>query len=950
MGRAPSEGAARHRLGPRTRHAARHRRRLRDGLPDRPSPGRLGAPRTAVALLHPTDPGLPFQRAALQRRSDRGDPGRDPRDPDRARLRPGRAGGGAAPDPPRLPVRPDQAGPVLAVRDPRPPGGGAPPYAGSRARSGGGDRLGRGTGAVPTRASPPPGDGALLGRGRRGSGRAGRGGSNGIGTLSPGRRRCPRLHPALLQAVEHPLRGEGHAVRAGWVVLALTAIAAGGSVLASPADLFDGERAWRADSILCEPRFEGRRSASEGGRAAEDWIAARFAEAGLRPGSREGTFFQEVPVIRTREKKAKIEILDGPFGKVRLLHGEDFNLLLTPGEGKATAEAVIVGHGIDAPEKGWSDYEGIDLDGKIAVILRGRPGEETEEQRWDREYSRNHTFPAAVRRGAVAVLYQQRSRPIAGAALGSEAYEADVPGAYVSERVVDLLLRGTGWDVEKLRARLKEGPFPLATGRRIRIEVDIDGPESATARNVLGVLRGSDPRIGDEVVLFGAHHDHIGRSAAGLLHAGANDNASGTAVVLELARALGRSEWRPKRTIYFVAFAAEEMGLLGSTRLATDPPFDTTRFAAMVNLDMAGHGDGGFGVAGGTRLGRPYFAWRTGLDSTRAALFEEYRLEGNNSDYAPFARRGVPAVTSWSRGDHEYYHDFTDVPRHVLPRNLEGVGRGLGSLIVALADHPEPLADGLGVERTLRAASFQVDLDETAADRIIDPDRSLLGAEGLICGRLVSCDGPPGETAAVLRRLGRLHALAAERPWLDVSSDLNGIEDSWDRLAVALVPVVSTVALEVAGREAIEPLGRAGIAGAVWPEGMPPPSPEILDALGREDRLLITSAGNDWTGPAERPDLAVIVRTEPEMEIPDPPEDGNARVLLALRVSGADELPRIESALERWPSERVHLDFVAGLEAGVEEARALGFLARLRENGWTEETIRALIGGNLRRL
>lgn len=739
--------------------------------------------------------------------------------------------------------------------------------------------------------------------------------------------------------------------------LVLCALAASGQAASSPADLFDGERAWRADSVLCDPIFEGRRSGSRGGRAAEEWIASRFAEAGLRAGSREGTFFQDVPVIGTREKKARIEILDGPFGKIPLVHGEDFNLLLTPGSGKLTAEAVIVGYGIDAPEKGRDDYEGVDLRGKIAVILRGRP---EDGQDWEREHSRNHTFPAAVRRGAVAVLYQQGSRALAGAALGSDAYEAGVPGAYVTERVVDLLLRGTEWTVEKQRARLKEGPLPTATGRRIRIEVAIEGPKAELSRNVLGRMEGSDPALGREVVLFGAHHDHIGFSAAGLLHAGANDNASGTSVVLELARALGESGWKPRRTVYFVAFAAEEMGLLGSKRLAAELPFDSTRFAAMVNLDMAGHGDGGFGIAGGERLGRPYLDWRAGLDSARTALLAEYRLEGNNSDHAPFSERGVPAVTSWSRGDHEHFHDFTDLPVHVLPRNLEGVGRGLGSLVVALADHPEPLADGLGKERTLRGSAVQVDFDGIAAVRIIDPDRSLLGAGGFVAGRIVPCDGPSTDAAALLRNLGRLEALAADRDWLDIAAGPGGVERAWKRLATALLPAVSTATLDAAGWEAVGPLCDAGIAGAIWPAGADPPSPEALDALAREDRFLLTAAENDWLGQAGRPGLRLLVRASREGEIPAPPAgrvsggddaEDSARLLLVLTVSGSDsgseEIPRIEAAMERWGSDRLHLDFSAALEAGVEEDQALRFLARLRERGWPSATIRALIGGNL---
>ena len=144
------------------------------------------------------------------------------------------------------------------------------------------------------------------------------------------------------------------------------------------------------------------------------------------------------------------------------------------------------------------------------------------------EYRRTHTFPAACAHGAVAVLYYQGRDAVAGAALMPEAYRSGVPGGYISERVTRLLLRETGCTLEDVQEKLKKGPFPLPSGKRLRFEVEVKGPAQATGRNVLGMIRGSDPRLDGEIVLFGGHHDHIGRDANGLIHPGANDNASGT--------------------------------------------------------------------------------------------------------------------------------------------------------------------------------------------------------------------------------------------------------------------------------------------------------------------------------------------------------------------------------------------------------------------------------------
>jgi hypothetical protein len=125
---------------------------------------------------------------------------------------------------------------------------------------------------------------------------------------------------------------------------------------AAPTEFFDGARAWRADSILASPSFGGQRSGTPGGTAGEKWIASKFAEAGLYPAAEGGGYLQGFPVIGYEPTAASLELLDGPFGRIRFVYGDDFTLMLTPAAGKVTAEAVLVGYGIDAPAKGRDDY------------------------------------------------------------------------------------------------------------------------------------------------------------------------------------------------------------------------------------------------------------------------------------------------------------------------------------------------------------------------------------------------------------------------------------------------------------------------------------------------------------------------------------------------------------------------------------------------------------------
>jgi hypothetical protein len=718
---------------------------------------------------------------------------------------------------------------------------------------------------------------------------------------------------------------------------------------ATPGELFDGQRAWRVDSTLAAPAFAGRRSGTAGGTAAEAWIASQFGAFGLRPGGPDGTFFQSFPVVGYEPKKASLEILDGPFGRLPLVDGDDFTLFLTPAAGKGTAEAVFVGYGIDAQAKGRNDYAGCDLKGKIAIIIRGKPEDGKD---WETEFRRTHTFPAACGHGAVAVLYYQGRDAVAGAALMPEAYRPDIPGGYISERVTRLLLRETGWTLEEVQEKLKEGPFPLPSGKRLRFETTIKGPAQATGRNVLGMIRGTDPRLDGEIVIFGAHHDHIGIDGRGLLYPGANDNASGASVVIEAARAAAASGWQPRRTVYFVTFGGEELGLLGSRQMVATPPFALDRVVTMLNLDMAGHGDGGFGVAGGTRIGAPYFAWRAGLDSASTALLQEGQLHGEGSDYFPFEEKGVPVMTAWSRGQHRRYHDIEDRARYIKPEILGTVGRELLSLLVAIADSPDDLRDGMAAERGLRAQGTQVPFAAIDAVRLIDPDRAVLDGDHRIAGRLVQIDAGRGGSAEMLARLGGLIGTASDRKWLQVAHTFADAGEAWEGMKVTLLPVATTASLERIGPEATRALCAAGLAGATWTPGAPAPTQPICDALGKEARPMIVPSSADWRGILDRTtNLKVLLRWDRSTgALPaPPPASADSRVLLVLPVEGVGDSSIVREAFSRWGERWVHLDIGQGLEKGVPDSESLQFIAALRRSKWPAARIEAFLGGNLKR-
>lgn len=770
-----------------------------------------------------------------------------------------------------------------------------------------------------------------------------------------------------------PRSGRRRAALAGAVLAACCSLAGAGRATADPArpwESFSGTIALRADSILCSEAFAGRKSGTRGGRAAEDWIARQLRLAGLRPAFDRGRYLQPFPVIGRQATDAELTLFDSPFGTIRFIASEDFQVMLTPAAGKVEAEAVFVGYGICAPEKGRDDYAGIDLRDKVAIILRGRPSA-PDPDNWNREFARTHTFRAAVEHGARAVLYCQDDRPVAGAAIVPESYNPRVPAMFISKRVLGLILRGSGRRVADLETSLPDTSVSFATGRRLRVKIHAKGATVDTARNVAAILEGSDPDLAGEVVLIGAHHDHIGHDTHGLLYAGANDNGSGTSVVIEMARAAMAAGWRPRRTVCFATFAAEEMGLLGSKHFAAHMPFDSTRLVAMINMDMVGHGDGGTGVAGGDRLGPLYRTWLAGLDSTAAARVTSHELGGEHSDYAPFAKKGIRAVACWSRGEHRFYHDFEDQPGGVRADVLESVGQRVMSLLDAIADHPLPLRDGMGHERNLRAESLQIGFTPFDASLLASASVDALTGEGRIDGRIVRCDqGGRVSSDEVLRRLGRITAIGARKPSLPVAASLAEVKEGAGDLRTSLLPVVGVDLLESLGPDAVRPLRAAGMAGAYVGDGGRMPAGDVRRALAEAGCFVLCDGSFAWSqvvpspatwvpGPGEAPEAdagggkpeRLLVRIgRAQSTLPDPPDTTLAKgikALLVLSVEQPADSAKIRQAVAAWGRQRVHLDIAAGLESGINDRASLRFLSFLRGSVNDEAGLKALLGGNL---
>jgi hypothetical protein len=449
-----------------------------------------------------------------------------------------------------------------------------------------------------------------------------------------------------------------------------------------------GEKALAYAKELAVDGMRGRKSGGPGGRMAEEWAQSLMGRLGLDPMDREGIYLQAFRFPATD--------VVAPIGLT--VEGEpvayrtDFVDLLFSGDGVAEAEVVFVGYGISAPDRAWDDYAGVDVSGKVVLAIRGAPARREAEFFEERQIGWKSRLAAS--RGAAGFLVADGRTPVPGTIQG-EFFAPRLPAAWVSAEVADRLLGKHGRTLAELRRARDEGDpgRSFGTGAKVRLEVHGRFAPQAEGRNALGGIPGRDPDLRNEVILVGAHLDHLGVDPTGQVFNGANDNASGVAAILALAETLKENRWRGDRTVVFACFAGEEQGLSGAKALVADVPFPFPRIVAMLNVDMAGHGKTEVSFGGGEAY--PAMAGRIlrSLQGATRARLRSFRAD-KNSDHWPFYERGIPSFFVLSSGEYAHYHQPTDDAERLNPEAMEAVARVVGEAVVRLAAGPEPLATG----------------------------------------------------------------------------------------------------------------------------------------------------------------------------------------------------------------------------------------------------------------
>jgi hypothetical protein len=518
----------------------------------------------------------------------------------------------------------------------------------------------------------------------------------------------------------------GFRLRLTGLALGITAIAVlSGWSLETPTP---ADELLRHAKYLASTELTGRGVDTPGIKLAADYIAAEFARYGLRPGG-DGTNFRQgfdVAVGVTVKEPSSLTL----GNQSALALGEDWTPLGFSASGRVSGQLVFAGYGITARDYDYDDYAGIDVKGKIVVVLRFEPPPKSDRSPFKKapDYSRYSTLRSKANNarehgaaGMILVDLNGHSEAKAELLTLSASFSrggASLVAAQVKRSVGEKWFSNLGVSLAALREKIDRDekpasmPIPHAMAT---LEVSLQ-EERRRAENVVGILPGADPALNDQYIVIGAHYDHLGfghfgsanASAAGQIHHGADDNASGVAVLLDLARRLGQSPAKPARSVVFTAFSAEELGLYGSRHFVERfDPIAATK--AMLNLDMVGRLVDGKLTVFGARSGENLSAI---VQGSARDLGLEIRESDNvgRSDHMSFYNKKIP-VMHFSTGVHQDYHRPGDTWDKL---NVEGMTR-----ISALA-----LAISLNIANAKEPVNF-VSLPSRSPSAEFDPQRAI---------------------------------------------------------------------------------------------------------------------------------------------------------------------------------------------------------------------------------
>ena len=523
------------------------------------------------------------------------------------------------------------------------------------------------------------------------------------------------------------------------VSLALTVIAGPDTPNTSdaPDTPSDAAKTIRTDRIkgqmyfLSADALGGRDSGSPQGRIAANYIAADFMRLGLKPVGDNGTYFQNFDLVKGSLDTENTSLKSSIRGVQRTFQiDHDFFYFYTEGNRSMEASGPLefLGYGVNAPEYGYNDFAGVDLHGKIAMTLDREPQANDPNSKFKGKWDTIHSYfwlkaEQARKAGATALLMvrgkaERRPTRIPSAPTDEEAgpwpHDAlatdlwDLPVFEITPEVADELLAPSGKTVESLTESIDRTLQPQSfqvPDVTVSARKALKNNRVIHTRNVVGLLEGSDPNLKDEAAVVSAHYDHVGTQGGRIFH-GADDNASGVIAVMDVAEAFVEGHVKPKRSVLFICYEAEERALLGSGYYIEHPIVPLEKTVANINMDMIGRDESSttwnttadqnrdsVNIVGS--LYSPDLRKMIETQNQKIGLRLDYKTDKNDpeewfarSDHFWFATKSVPMVL-FNTGEHLDYHTENDTWDKIDYPKMEKIVRLIFLTTVDLTTSPQ---------------------------------------------------------------------------------------------------------------------------------------------------------------------------------------------------------------------------------------------------------------------
>ena len=518
---------------------------------------------------------------------------------------------------------------------------------------------------------------------------------------------------------------------------------------------FDGQAAYEYIKVLASDAMQGRMAGEPGGKMAAEYIASKLGSWGLEPAGPKGSYFQEMTYEYYAVQRGATLNIIAHNAKREFAYGDDWRQQRYSGSGTFGAGIVFVGYGISAASKEYDDYAGVDVKGKLVLFATETP--RRFEEKLAEEARFQNRIKAAQEHGAQGALTfrseMQDGQGFRGFRrdLKKENYKSDFVIISLERSVVEFIFKWQKADpryfLEQIETTGKPQSYDLGVQSLVNLEIVFD--EKRPTHNILARISGTDAALRNEYVIVGAHMDHLGVDMAGDVFNGADDNASGTAVVMETARVMKLRQFKPGRTIVFALWAAEEEGLLGSKFYTENPVYPLEKTVANINLDMEGHGTGKVNVRG------TYFApevWKI-LEAGLPKEIVENSLPGRGgpggSDHTYFLYNGVPALFVATDGPHFKTNQVGDVIDLIKQDILKKAGDFVMSAVEVLGSDQKLSIQARRKETFYWRYETIVNYRTPALDRVIEEHKDVKDPD--VDFQLATLGGKEGSTGDALR-------------------------------------------------------------------------------------------------------------------------------------------------------------------------------------------------------